>query len=57
MADIVNLNRYRKQRDLRDAARTAAENRVRYGRSKVAREKDKSEARRSAKRLDDKRLD
>jgi hypothetical protein len=57
MADIVNLNRYRKQRDRRGAETDAAANRVRHGRSKAEREKLRRESDKAAKDLDNKRLD
>lgn len=57
MAEIVNLNQYRKRRDRRAAAKTAAENRVRFGRGKAERKKDRQESDRTARELDDKRLD
>jgi hypothetical protein len=57
MAEIVNLNRFRKRRDRKDAAKTAAENRVRFGLRKVERERDRLEKERFAKEIDDKRLD
>ena len=57
MADIVNLNQYRKRRDPRDAAKAAAENRIRHGRSKAERQKERRENDKVAKDLDDKRLD
>jgi hypothetical protein len=57
MAEIVNLNKFRKQRE-RDAARqTADENRVTYGRSKVERGKSRAEAEKAAKDLDGKQID
>lgn len=57
MADLVNLNQYRKRRDRGDAAKSAAENRVRHGRTKAEREKDRRDAEKNAKALDDKQLD
>jgi hypothetical protein len=57
MAEIVNLNRYRKQRDRKEKAKDAAENRVRHGRRKLERDRDHREQERAAKELDDKRLD
>ena len=36
---IVNLNKYKKQRERAEDERRAAENRVRFGRSKAARTK------------------
>lgn len=57
MADIVNLNQYRKRRDRLEAEKTAAENRVRHGRSKADRLKERRENDKAAKDIDDKRLD
>jgi hypothetical protein len=57
MADIVNLNQYRKKRDRQTAAKEAAENRVRFGRTKAERSKGRREADKAAKDLDDKRLE
>ncbi len=57
MADVVNLNRYRKRRDRQDAEKTAAANRLRHGRSKAEREKLRRDGEKTAKDLDNKRLD
>jgi Domain of unknown function (DUF4169) len=57
MADVVNLNQYRKQRARRDGQKRAAENRNRFGRSKQEQEKARREAEKAAKDLDNKRLD
>jgi hypothetical protein len=57
MAEVVNLNKYRKQRERRDADETAAANRVRFGRSKAERSKARQETEKSGKELDDKRLE
>ena len=57
MADVVNLNQYRKQRARRDNHKRAAENRNRFGRSKPEQEKARREAEKAAKDLDNKRLD
>ncbi len=40
MAEIVNLNRVRKQKARADKDQRASENKVRYGRSKAERERD-----------------
>jgi Domain of unknown function (DUF4169) len=57
MGDVVNLNRFRKDR-ARDAdTRRAAENRLRFGRRKGEREKTRLETAKAEKGLDDKRLD
>ena len=52
MAEIVNLNRARKQKARADKEAAAAENRVRFGRSKG--EKQKAAAKKS---LTEKRID
>jgi hypothetical protein len=57
MADPVNLNHYRKQRNRREAEKTAAENRAHHGRSKAERKKERLDGAKAAKDLDDKRLD
>jgi hypothetical protein len=54
---IVNLNQYRKRRRRVEAERSAAENRVRFGRSKQERSKERLDNRRAQKEVDDKRLD
>ena len=56
-AMIVNLNKYKKQRERAEAERLAAENRLRFGRSKAARAKDLREHEQAEKSLEDKRLD
>jgi Domain of unknown function (DUF4169) len=57
MADLVDLNKYRKQRDRRDAQKTAVENRARHGRSKAERKQERLDSDKAAKDLDNKRLD
>jgi len=57
MGDIVNLNQYRKRHARREAEMAAGENRVRHGRSKVDRQKERRENEKAAKDIDDKRLD
>jgi hypothetical protein len=57
MAEVINLNRFRKQRERAGARKVAAENRIRFGRDKEDRAKDRDESQRNAKELDDKRLD
>jgi Domain of unknown function (DUF4169) len=56
-AMIVNLNKYRKQRERAEAEERATENRVRFGRSKTVRTADEGDRKQSEKFLDDKRLD
>lgn len=50
MSNVVNLNRFRKQKARKDAERQAAENRVRYGRTKAEKEREAA-AEAEAKRL------
>ena len=57
MADVINLNKARKARDRQDAKATAAENRVRFGQAKPARDKARKEAERTRQDLDGKKLD
>lgn len=57
MGDVVNLSQFRKKRARGSAEKRAQENRARYGRSKDERAKAHREAEKSAKELDDKRLD
>ena len=57
MADIVNLNQFRKKRDRRDAERQAAANRERFGQRKDTRGKTARELEKVKNELDDKRLE
>ena len=57
MADVVNLNKYRKTRQRAQSERQAAANRVRFGRSKPQAREAASEAESRRKELDDKKLD
>ncbi len=57
MADIVNLNKYRKARKRATASMHASENRVRYGRSANEKRRDADAATRIDKALDDGRLE
>jgi hypothetical protein len=52
MAEIINFNKARKQKARADAAREAAENRVRFGRTKAQKALDEAEARAAQERLD-----
>ena len=56
MGDVVNLNKYRKTKQRLGGAKAAVQNRVRFGRDKGEREKARVEQERTAKELDDKRL-
>jgi hypothetical protein len=57
MAEIINLNRFRKERDRTVKAKTADENRARFGRSKEERERAEANARKADKSLDDKKIE
>ncbi|WP_374384981.1 DUF4169 family protein [Dongia sp.] len=57
MAEIVNLNRFRKAKERDSEAKQAAENRVRFGRSKVEKANDRREAERRANLHAGKELD
>ncbi|WP_296615072.1 DUF4169 family protein [Sphingomonas sp.] len=52
MAEIVNLNRARKAKARGEAGRTAAANRIAYGRTKAEKQAAKAEAERRARELD-----
>jgi hypothetical protein len=57
VADIINLNQFRKKRDRRAAERRAAENRSRFGLTKDERTRAQRESEKVKKDLDDKRLE
>lgn len=57
MAEIVNLNRYRKAREKECAQTTAEENRVRFGRSKAEKRADADEQDRNDRKIDGARLE
>lgn len=57
MAEIVNLRRARKDKKRADKARTAAENRTKFGRTKAERQRDERDAARTRREFDGKRLD
>ena len=52
MADIVNLNRFKKQKARADKQARAQENAVKYGRSKAEKDLDKARAAQEVQRLD-----
>lgn len=56
MSKIVNLNRARKRKARETTAKTAAENRLRFGRSKAQKQHDAAHAAEACKRLDQARL-
>jgi hypothetical protein len=57
MGDIVNLSKYRKQRQRTAQTKQAAENRVKFGQTKSERARTRSEQERQGGELDGKRLD
>lgn len=57
MAEIVNLNRYRKAKTKAEATARAAVNRARHGRPKADKDAQAREAARDSDELDGKRLD
>jgi hypothetical protein len=52
MAELVNLNRARKTKARSDAETKAAENRVRFGRTKAERQLDEARAKKARKDID-----
>jgi hypothetical protein len=57
MADVVNLNRFRKRKARETAEREAEENRVRFGRTKAQKQRDAAETEAAQKRLEQLRRD
>ena len=57
MADVVNLNRFRKTRQKEEREKTAEENRVRFGRTKAEKLRDRQEAERRKAALDGKKVE
>ena len=52
MADLVNLNRFRKQKARAEKEAEAAENRVRFGRTKAEKKAEAQETARKARLLE-----
>lgn len=52
MAEIVNLNKARKLKARAAAEQQAAENRVRYGRTKIEKQRDAAAAEEAQRRMD-----
>lgn len=52
MADIINFNKHRKQKARADAEKQAADNRVRFGRTKAEKDKAALETETAKARLD-----
>ena len=57
MADIVNLNRFRKMRRKEEREKTAEENRIRFGRTKAEKLRDRQDAERREADLDGKKVE
>ena len=57
MPTVVNLNRFRKAKKAVEAARRAADNRAKFGRSKTDRRHAEVERERLERNLDGKRID
>lgn len=57
MAELINLNKARKAKLRAEAERQAAENRVRFGRSKAQKQLDATEAEAMRRKLDALKLD
>jgi hypothetical protein len=57
MAEIINLNKFRKSKERAARAKAAPTNRVRFGRTKEERAKAADEAQKADQSLDDKKLD
>ena len=57
MGDVVNLNRFRKQRERSSTSQRGAESRVRAGRAKAERQAARAEATRAEAALDGKRIE
>lgn len=57
MADIVNLNRFRKMRLKEEREKTAEENRIRFGRTKAEKLRDRQDAERREADLDGKKVE
>ena len=57
MAEIINLNRFKKERDRAAKAKTADENRARFGRTKEERDRAEANTRKAGKSLDDKKIE
>ncbi|ALJ34861.1 DUF4169 family protein [Azospirillum brasilense] len=57
MADVVNLNRFRKMRQKEEREKTAEANRIRFGRTKAEKLRDRQDAERREADLDGKKVD
>jgi hypothetical protein len=57
MAEIVNLNRFRKAQKRQEETRQAEANRAKFGRTKTEKENDRRAEERRRQEIDDKKLD
>ncbi|BCJ91393.1 hypothetical protein IZ6_21280 [Terrihabitans soli] len=57
MADIVNLNRFRKDKERAEKAAKAVENRAAHGRTKASKTADTAREKKAKTKLDQHRLD
>lgn len=57
MAEIINLNSYRKKRKRTDDSRQAAESRIRHGRTKAVKNQQSGERLQTEQTLDGKRIE
>jgi hypothetical protein len=57
MGDVINLNRFRKQRERTQREAQAAVNRTRFGRTKDEKKRDVDDTKRQDRDLDGKKLD
>ena len=57
MGDVINLNRFRKQRERTQREAQAAVNRTRFGRTKDEKKRDVDDTKRQDHNLDGKKLD
>jgi len=56
MGDVVNLNRFRKQKNKAESVKQADANRQSFGRSKTEKKRDSQDKARTEKDLDGKKL-
>ncbi|HEY9163569.1 MAG TPA: DUF4169 family protein [Magnetovibrio sp.] len=56
MAEIVSLNQFRKAKTLKEAAKTARENRIKFGRTKADKNKNKALREQRKRELDGKEI-
>lgn len=57
LAEPVNLNKFRKAKARAEKQQRAAENRIKHGRTKAEKARDKLEKSRSARQIDESELD